>query len=242
MDGFTASPSPIAHLLADARAGQWRLEDGIDWTLPVRPPRFLRRETFAHTVALLRDGEEATDAACAAMAEETADPDMRAFLELQAADERRHAAAYGRYLDRLALPPPPPDGFARALAALADWDGPAVARSIAVHILLEGKALRLQRGTLARLRCPLFGAINRRVARDEARHVAFGKITLPAMIAALTDAEKHAAHAAIRDIWRDAVAGLAADQGLPHHLGRTVAAERWVHHAKVLAGVGLYPG
>jgi hypothetical protein len=244
MDSIREHDAPhapgVARLLADAREAQWRLGDGIDWDVAPAPPRFVAAATFARMVALLHAGEEATAAACDGLTAEAAPgSDVRAFLEIQAADERRHAAAYRRYLLRLGVDAPPPQGFACALAALADWRGPPAGRLVAVHILLEGEALRLQRGTLARLRCPLFGAINRRVARDEARHVAFGKQTLPALLGALDANEKAAVVAAIRALWREAVAGLAADRGLARHLARSFAAERWDHHARVLEQMGL---
>lgn len=226
-------------LLRRAAAGQWSIADAIDWTLPPAPPRFLRMTTFAGMVAALEAGERATAEACRRMMPLATNETERRFLALQVADEERHAASYAAYRARLDVATPAAEGVAAALAALADWRGPPAGQVVAVHIVLEGEALRLQRGTLARVRCPLFAAINRLVARDEARHMAFGRIAAPILLSAMDAEEKAATVAETHRVWRGALAALATDRHLPGFLARTVAAERWAHHARVLDRLGL---
>ncbi|MCB2099864.1 MAG: hypothetical protein KDE22_03270 [Rhodobacterales bacterium] len=220
----------------------------FDWTRAPRPPRFLSRPVYARAVAHLALGERATRDLCMALAPRFTGP-ARACLEIQARDEDSHAAIYDAYLAALGGPAGEPHtplpGIETLLRGAITPDDP-VRALLAFNVLLEGEALGLQAGFATWLPCPLFRQINRRIARAEARHVAFGALVLPDLLAERTPAERAALRADLRALWHRAaervldafpVPGLGAAK-----LRRRWVASRWARRSRALAAVGLDGG
>jgi gluconate kinase len=114
---------------------------------------------------------------------------------------------------------------------------------VAFHVVVEGEALRIQEGLVRLFRCPLLRQINRRIARDEARHVAFGRLYLGGRVAALPSRERREIHHWVKRLWSES-----AIATLRNLEGRGSVARvflqgwlrcGWARHARTLAAVGL---
>jgi len=173
----------LAALAARGRRAQWSADREVDWQLPVRPPRWLTRRAYVSAISQLYHGEVATIRACRRLADEISDPAARDCLEVQIADEMRHAGAYAAYLDRLGGVAPIDPAVADAHGEGTTWNGAPAALVVLYHVVLEGEALMLHGDFRRWFRCPLFRDINRRIEVDEARHVAFGRLYLRSRLA-----------------------------------------------------------
>jgi hypothetical protein len=231
-------PSPLAALTARAAADQWTL-DAIDWSVAPRPPRFVPRRLFVAAASQLLHGEALALALCDQLLDLVDDPVARAFLALQRQDEARHVAAYHRYFAQLGALAPPLAGYAAVEAAATASRDP-LAIMLALHVVLEHEALALHRDAFAPLGCPLLCTLMARVDRDEARHVAFGRLYLPQRLAGVAPARRRALASWLAGLWR----GLAEEARatlLPAFLPfpRALVASRWAARALALEAAGL---
>lgn len=242
-DGATQSRSVrLARLVRRAREAHGSAAREIDWTIPVRPPRWPLRRCFASLVAQLRDGETATALICDHLAGADGDPDVEAFFGLQAADERCHADLYQRYLERLDMAPPADLLLGEVLERGLSWDGSRLAVIIAYHVVIEGEALHAQQRFLRDVPCPLYQSLAAHVIRDEARHVAFGRIFLEGRLGALPLDERLEMYRWVRSMWRDCASAAARHRVfglLPRALGRDALDARWTTQYAALARLGL---
>ena len=178
MTGERMRGQRLARLHAKGQAAQWSLDRTVDWSLDPRPTRWLPRSVVTKVVSQVYYGEVATERLCRLLLEEVEEPLARACLEQQIADERRHAGAYLRYLERLGDIAPIDPAVELALTSADDAPGGAIGKMVACHLVLESEALTIQEELSHDLNCPLLRSINRLAAPDEARHVAFGRIYL----------------------------------------------------------------
>jgi hypothetical protein len=231
---------------ANGADAPWSVEDVVDWRQAVIVPTWLPRRTFVAAVSQLYHGEIATAAACHRLLAGPvgADTDARACLETQIADETRHARAYRAYLARLGDIAPTEPAVAAFLrdgaAAPGDSDLGAI---LAYHVVLEGEALRIQHGFATWLPCPLFRALNARIARDEARHVGFGRIYLEGRLADLPVEERRALFLWVKALWRACAESVMARFRIPGvmtgRIARRWLESRWERQVKDLVALGL---
>lgn len=235
--------SRVETLTAKALHGQWDPDAAIDWRGAPVPPRWLPRRAYADAVSQLYHAEVASQRIVKRLMGEVPDPAARRFLATQLADEERHAGVYARYLARLGDMAPPDEAIDTALHGVAAWDGPWQAIMAACHIVLEGEALHLQQACIDEVACPLLGRLTRTVMRDEARHVAFGRLFLKPAVAELGDDQRRDVGRRVAALWRSCAAvnaGRGRRSGvLLGWLRRGYLEERWPHHRAALAAVGL---
>jgi hypothetical protein len=116
---------------------------------------------------------------------------------------------------------------------------------VAFHVVVEGEVLRVQDSLTRLLPCPLLKQINRRVARDEARHVAFGRIYLTEALAGLSADARDRLYGWVYDLWRETTnLTLAKDTGnrAVHRILRSWLRGGWRHHEAALHQIGLATG
>ncbi len=210
------SPRVVA-LYEQAKQLQWNASTDLDWTIDVgfgRPlpedsdfglaayrsspfarhgrPRWdaFRWEFHAWLASQFAHGEQGAVVASARLAEVLPDVEAKCFAAGQVADEARHVEAFSRYVrekmpSRYPVAPP----LAHLLADLfgdARWDMTA----LGLQIVLEGLAMAMLRLAGSTFHDDLIREITRLAARDEARHVAFGVLSLQPLYPALTGAER----------------------------------------------------
>jgi len=236
-------PTGLDALAQNAHAGQWSLDDDIDWDQDIRVPRWLPRRLAVSLVSQFLYGEHATLEVCERLRKTLGGDVSKACLGFQIADERRHAQAYTRYLERLGDVARPDPAMAAAVAAMDEWDGPVEGYLAAYHILLEGEALRSIEGIADVLPCGLFRAIGRRVAVDEARHVAFGRLLLIERLPRLALDERRQIYRWVRHLWRDGAGRTLDEFRVPGVMTRGLRQrwleEGWQRHRRSLMDVGL---
>ncbi|MGH3311541.1 MAG: ferritin-like domain-containing protein, partial [Streptomyces sp.] len=134
-------------------------------------------------------GEQGAMVCAARIVESVPDLDAKFYSATQTMDEARHAEIYGRFLhEKVGMVYPINDNLQSLLGdTLRDsrWDMP----YLGMQVLIEGLALAafgMIRDTTDK---PLPKQILAYVMQDEARHVAFGRLTLRDYYAQLTSAE-----------------------------------------------------
>ena len=206
----------VLSLYERAKTAQWNATTDIDWSVevPFGAPlpddsRFamasfeasplaargrgmwdvFRWELQSWMVSQFLHGEQGALVVAARLVEVVPDLDSKYYAASQAADEARHVEVFSRYL-REKVPEPYP--ITAALAELLEdllsdsrWDITALGMQIVVEALAMA-AFRLANSTF---HDGLICEITRLVARDEARHVSFGVLSLQGIYAEMTTAE-----------------------------------------------------
>ncbi|WP_299391705.1 ferritin-like domain-containing protein [Pelagibius sp.] len=205
-------------------------------------------------------GEETTAAVCDALASRLSHARARDCLALQAEEEHRHAELYRRYLAKsggkstvggLGKDPASEAGpslLSPARDAILAWQGPPEAVLLAVQVIIEGEALAFQETARRFTHCRRFAVLSHTIARDEARHVAFGRVYLPVALQALTRRERVEIHSWLRGLWFACMERLPQVAPLPwasgplaRHWARAWARRRWSHWDAQLALLGISP-
>jgi len=218
----------IAALAQKARMAQAASTLEIDrWRWPSLPV-WLPRRLAARAVTQYFHGEIATARACDSLRHRVGLPAAREFLALQAAEERRHAALYDAYLNRLGGRYPHRLAIEATYDKALSWNGAPEAVILAFHAVLEGESLRLQRVIDKWMPCPLFREISAVIGRDEARHIAFGRVYLRGALPCLSRRERLAIFEWIRALWFGAVRDAIADVAPPGLFRAGGGWERWL--------------
>ena len=196
---------------------QWDAQSRIDWAQDVDPmnpvglpdefhPLFgspmweaadearraeMRQHSQAWQFSQFLHGEQGAMVCAAKIVEVVPDMDAKFYAATQTMDEARHVEAFGRFLqEKVGLVYP----INKNLTALLEdtlrdsrWDMP----YLGMQVLIEGLALAAF-GTLRDLAAPdsLAKQLLAYVMQDEARHVAFGRISLKDYYSELTDGER----------------------------------------------------
>ena len=231
--------SRLDKLIARAEAGVWEPARDVDWSDgPVRPP-FIPAPLYRMLVSQLYHGERATLAVCERLSGEISHAGVRRFLAAQAADETRHAQAYALYLDRIGGIGPVDPALRRTFEAALGWDGPWQGLMVAGHLLLESEAARLLRRSPRMFSCPLLREINARVAHDEARHLAFGRLYLRLHLRQLSRAERRRIHRWVHGLWHESVYAWRGPLTILSWVNHRALRRLWRGHEAELRAVGL---
>ena len=238
-------PDRFTCLAAKARAGQWSAARDIDWRRPPRLPLWITRDQARATISQLYHGEVATSRLCQTLLREFEPGPARQCLEFQTRDELRHAEAFKRYLESLGGVAEMDDNLAWALDSAGRGPAGLLGAMVAFHVVVEGEVLRVQDSLSRLLPCPLLRQINRRVARDEARHVAFGRIYLTEALPDLSADARSRLYGWVYDLWRQTTKLALAESvgsGTARRVLRSWLSGGWRHHEATLQQIGLAPG
>ena len=133
--------------------------------------------SHAWTVSQFMHGEQGALVATAKIAAGAESIDDKYYAAAQVADEARHVEAYQRYLDKIDISYPvsgPLHGLLDDIIGHKHLD----MTFLGMQILVEGVALAAFSMGGVMFGNPLIGRITELVRRDEARHVAFGVLSL----------------------------------------------------------------
>lgn len=211
---YSSHDSRVAALGVKAQRGQWSATEDIDWSVEVPggpvaghggdpaeaatrdlPFPLARLDEFAwelHVwfVSQFLHGEQGALLSAARLVEVLPDISAKTLAATQTVDEARHVQVFARYLDEKLQASHPVDPALAELLAQILGDGRWDLVCLGMQIIVEGLALaglRLSTGSSAA--DPLIVDISERVARDEARHVSFGMLSLSGLYQEMTSAE-----------------------------------------------------
>jgi predicted unusual protein kinase regulating ubiquinone biosynthesis (AarF/ABC1/UbiB family) len=213
---YTGNRIELTRLYDKAKRSQWNATTDIDWSIEVDPldtgglasylpmiaadsfERFspteqaeAGRQFNAWITSQFLHGEQGALLATAKLVQEVPWTEAKYYGATQVIDEARHVEAYARYLDeKLELTYPVNDNLRQLLElVIADtrWD----VTYLGMQIIVEGIALAAF-GLIHQFSTePLIKQITRYVMADEARHVAFGALSLAGVYDDMTTAELH---------------------------------------------------
>jgi hypothetical protein len=141
------------------------------------------------SVSQFLHGEQASMLAVARLVQTVPDADAKLCAASQVPDEARHVEAYGRYVEMLgdSYPINPALGsLMRNVVTDSRWD----IVYLGMQIIIEALALAVFQLEGHSPQNPVIGRITELVARDEARHVAFGILALKDHCAQLSSHER----------------------------------------------------
>jgi hypothetical protein len=200
---YRTHDATLARLYDNAKRDQWDGTTALEWRTPVEPeaenlpdvqiaiydsplwkkltPRErarLRHESLAWILSQFLHGEQGALLATAQLVDAVPVMGAKLYAATQVMDEARHVEVYDRYLrDKLEKVYPINPHLKTLLdQILADsrWD----MKYLGMQILVEGLALAAFGFIRAHANEPLIRDLTAHVMRDEARHVAFGVISL----------------------------------------------------------------
>ncbi|MBE1582279.1 ferritin-like domain-containing protein [Nonomuraea angiospora] len=213
---YAAKQPRLRALYEKGKAAQWNAVTDIDWTPQLhygapltdspstgaaqarRPdncpvPRELwndyRWEYHAWITSQFLHGEQGALLATARLVETAPDLDDKFYAASQVTDEARHVEAFSMYLERLGHGYPINPALHAMLSNIVSdsrWD----IIYLGMQIIVEGLALAVFRMSQVSGFDPIIRQITRLVARDEARHVAFGVLALEGLSNELSSREK----------------------------------------------------
>jgi P-aminobenzoate N-oxygenase AurF len=207
----------MATLYERAKSAQWNASTDIDWSVEVESGSPLpddspfamasfessplarrgrkawddfRWELQTWMVSQFLHGEQAALIVACRLAQTLPDLDNKLFAATQAVDEARHVEAFSRYLrEKAPLTYPITSSLAALLNdILADsrWD----VTALGMQIMVEALAMAAFRLASSTFHDDLIRQITTLVARDEARHVSFGVLSLSGIYDQMTTAER----------------------------------------------------
>ncbi|MBV8574976.1 MAG: ferritin-like domain-containing protein [Acetobacteraceae bacterium] len=212
---FAPERSRLLGLYERGKKMQWDANDRIDWTqeldpenpqqlppelLPVSGAPFfqrmwpkeqaeIRRHHQAWSTSQFLQGEQGALICAAKIVQQVPDMDSKFYAATQVMDEARHVEAYKKLIEKFGIAYPMTRPLQELLGqVLRDtrWD----MTYLGMQVVIEGLAL----AAFARIRDhaqnPLAAAVNAYVMEDEARHVAFGRLSLRDYYPQLTQAER----------------------------------------------------
>ncbi|GGW80446.1 hypothetical protein GCM10010503_67310 [Streptomyces lucensis JCM 4490] len=205
----------LVRLYKQGKQRQWDMDERLDWDhevdpddplglpdefisiagsklwdrLPESERRIVRRHSSGWLYSQFLHSEQAALIAVGKILLTVEDLDSKLYAATQMMDEARHVEGFNRFLHtkiglRYGLSPSISAMFEQAMRE-PRWDFGV----LAAHILVENMGLATFGVHRERLKDPLARAFSAYVARDEARHVAFGRLLLRSYYPQLSEAE-----------------------------------------------------
>lgn len=214
---YESTKPAMRALYEKAKISQWSGEHDIDWSIevpfgePLPDTSWFSVAAFSSSplaaggkplwdtfqwelqswmVSQFLHGEQGALVVAGRLAATLPDLDSKSCAASQAVDEARHAEVFGRYLSEHVPEPYPIASSLHALLTdiLSDnrWD----VTALGMQILVEALAMAAFRLADRTFHDSLIRSIVRLVARDEARHVSFGVLSLEDVYDELTTVER----------------------------------------------------
>jgi len=150
----------------------------------------VRRHAQAHTISQFLHGEQGALVCTAKIVQQVPQLDAKFYAATQVIDEARHVEAYQRLLHKFELAYPITPALQSLLETIIGdrrWDF----TYLGMQVLIEGLALAAFHRIRDWSQNPLAASVNAYVMQDEARHVAFGRLSLRDFYPQLTQAERN---------------------------------------------------
>ena len=200
-DHYSLDREKLESLYSKSKRHQWNAELDVEWAaydaesdvldrsrdflgrlrcvqeLPEDVQTRLFREAAVFTLSQVLHGEQAALMVCGQLVNVVPDLDGKFAAAVQVMDEARHVEVFARYLDKVGHRYPiDPDlqAIVTQLLAETDWE----AKCVGMQVILESIALGFFRSGTEIAREPVLASFIGRVHEDEARHVAYGVLSL----------------------------------------------------------------
>jgi hypothetical protein len=233
-DHYDLDAEKLESLYSKSKRHQWNAELDVDWDaydrasdvldrrqdflsrlrcvadLPEDVQRRLFREAATFTLSQILHGEQAALMVCGQLVNVVPDLDGKFAAAVQVMDEARHVEVFARYLDKIGRRYPiDPDlkAIVEQILAETDWE----AKCVGMQVILESVALGFFRSGTEMAREPVLASFIGKVHEDEARHVAYGVLSLEARIPNLPDAAREK----LEDLAYESVLRIAGRGGKP---------------------------
>jgi hypothetical protein len=218
------------------KKGQWNAEEDLDWSIPLdRDEWFMPREgasllssiltqigrdeatcraaawdEFSHLISQLLHGEQAALQLCGQLTNACPTMDAKWYAGSQVIDEVRHVEVFSKFLARKMGVIQPIDPTLKVLLdkllAAPTWK----TKTLGMQCLFEGMAVGIMDLVQRANRNPLIADMITRVHQDEARHAAFGILSMRRVVKESTAEER----AEMEDFAFDILETLNANQQL----------------------------
>ncbi|HTJ80527.1 MAG TPA: ferritin-like domain-containing protein [Polyangiaceae bacterium] len=212
---YAPDRADLRALYEKAKEGQWNAKSYLDWSIDVDPqaenspdqliPIFgtpmwerldkkrelpaLRQHATSYLLSNFLHGEQGALLATSQLVSAVPSADAKLYAATQVMDEARHVEAYDRYLrEKVELVYPISPHLKTLLDEILQerrWD----MKYLGMQIMVEGLALAAF-GLIAQSATePLIQSIVRMIMQDEARHVAFGVLSLKGLYDEMSEGE-----------------------------------------------------
>ncbi|HVP29908.1 MAG TPA: ferritin-like domain-containing protein [Myxococcota bacterium] len=233
-DDYGLDPGKLEALYSKSKRHQWNAELDVDWqdfdpsarvldpkrdvlsrlrcvqALPDGIREALYKEAALFTLSQVLHGEQAALMTCGQLVNVVPDVEGKFGAAVQVMDEARHVEVFARYLashgHRYPIDPDLQAIVSRLLAE-PDWE----AKCVGMQVILESVALGFFRLGVEMAEEPVLRQFIGRVHEDEARHVAYGVLSLEERVPQLS----HESRTRLEDFAYDAVARIAGRAGQP---------------------------
>ncbi|HMJ12188.1 MAG TPA: ferritin-like domain-containing protein [Polyangiaceae bacterium] len=201
--GYEETRKELRELYRKAKRAQWNAEDRLDWSIDVdldkqyipdfMHPLFgseifdkmdetmkgrLKHELPAWTQSQFLHGEQGALLAAAQLVNSVPDMDSKYYAATQVMDEARHVEVFDRYLHTKIQNSYPINPHLKSLLDLILKDSRWDMKLLGMQIMVEGLALAAFGVTRNTILEPLLHGITSYIIQDEARHVAYGVLSL----------------------------------------------------------------
>lgn len=201
--GYTETRAKLRDLYDKAVHAQWIADEVLPWdtsvdlTMPMGPDQLMplwgsdilarmtakekeqmNVEVTAWTLSQFLHGEQGALLATAQLVDSVQDLDSKLYAGSQVADEARHVDVYNRYLHQKVGFSYPVSPHLKTLLDLVLKDSRWDMKFLGMQIMVEGLALAAFGMIRNNTREPLLRELTAYVMGDEARHVAFGVLSL----------------------------------------------------------------
>lgn len=212
---YASDQQDLRRLFEQAKVDQWNATTDIDWSVPlagdgglisddlvdIQGTRFwdgmsvddkveLNRRVTRWRLSTLVQGEHGAMLLCSQLVDCVEGQDAKLFQATQVADEARHNEVLQRYVElRLEGKTYPVGSNVReifdTLLGTSSW----YLKTIGLQLVAETFAVSLFRMLAESSKDAVLRQVCRRILQDEARHMGFAMLSLPALVAQATEAE-----------------------------------------------------
>jgi hypothetical protein len=191
------------NLYEKGKVNQWNAERDLDWSMPVSKDDWVLSpeasilaqlcklmgkdeatqkaaafDELAHTLSQLLHGEQAALQLCGQLTNACTKMDEKWYAASQVADEARHIEAISKFLSRKLGTIYPINPTLKVLLDELLRADSARKKTLGMQTLFEGMAVGIFDLLRQESRNPLLSEMIKRVEQDEARHAAFGVLTM----------------------------------------------------------------
>ena len=212
---YDSGRDDLLNLYEKGKRMQWNAVDRIDWSqelddnnpmgmpehlfayhdapfymkMPENEKAVVRRHMQAWNVSQFLHGEQGALICASKTVQQVPDMEAKFYAATQVVDEARHVEAYKKLVEKFGIAYPVTKPLKELLSqVLRDkrWD----MTYLGMQVVIEGLALAAFAGIRDNAKNSLASSVNAYVMQDEARHVAFGRLSLREYYPQLTEKER----------------------------------------------------